>query len=77
MKQIILPSSILEFTRLVIDDFMNENSLAQKGNWVLQYRRSLRNLKFFQPLTTRHKTKKSSHKKNICGWGEDYMPWKI
>ena len=34
MKQIILPSTILEFTRLVIDGFMEENGLAllfQKG----------------------------------------------
>ena len=28
MKQIILPSIILEFTWLVIDGFMKENSLA-------------------------------------------------
>ena len=36
MKQMILPSTVLEFTWLAIDDFMEENGLAplsQKGNW--------------------------------------------
>ena len=33
MNQIILPSTVLEFTRLDIDDFMEENGLTpQKGN---------------------------------------------
>ena len=35
MKQIILPSTVLEFTWLAIDGFMEENglaSLSQKGN---------------------------------------------
>ena len=36
MKQIILPSTVFEFTWLVIDGFMEENGLALlslKGNW--------------------------------------------
>ena len=40
MKKIILPSTILEFTWLVIDSFMEENGLAplfpQKRNYVPQ-----------------------------------------
>ena len=52
MKQIILPT-ILEFTRLVIDSFMKENSLAQKGNQVPNTEGQPKNLKFSQSLTTR------------------------
>ena len=59
MKQTILPSTILKFTWLVIDGFMEENSPApsQKEYWFPQYRRSPRNLKFLQPLATRYKKK--------------------
>ena len=46
MKQIILPSSILEFTWLAIDGFMEENALAplsQKGYLVPQIQKVLKN----------------------------------
>ena len=73
MKQIILPSTVLEFTWLVIYGFMEENGLApfpKKEIRSPQYRRSPRNLKSSQPLATRHKKKLAPHKKNICGWGK-------
>ena len=60
MTQIILSSTILEFTLLVIDGFMEENGLALSlPKWKLgfpEYRRSPRNLKFFHPLATRYET---------------------
>ena len=73
MKQIIL-STILEFTRLVIDSFMRENSLAQKGNQVPNTEDQPKNLKFSQSLTTRQTDTHthSPHKKNISGWGVVY-----
>ena len=84
MKQIILPT-ILEFTRLVIDSFMKENSLAQKGNQVPNTEGQPKNLKFSQSLTTRQTdthththihTHTHTHialtKKYISGWGVVY-----
>ena len=55
MKQIILPSTILEFTQLVVDGFTEENGLVHPlPKRSPQYRRSLRKLKFSQSLATRY-----------------------
>ena len=68
MKQIILPLTVLEFTRLVIDGFMEENGLAPSPKKEIrfpQYRRSPRNLKFSQPLATTYKEKVLAFTKKI------------
>ena len=76
MKQIILPSTVLEFTWLVIDGFMEENSLAPSSKKEIktpQYRSSPRNLKYSQPLATRYNKKKIvPHKKIFVGNGSIY-----
>ena len=57
MIQIILSSTILEFTWLVIDGFIEETGQASplpKGVRSTLYRRPPKNLKFCQLLTTRH-----------------------
>ena len=76
MKQIILPSTILEFKWLVIVGFMQENGLVpspKKDINFTQYRSSPRNLKFFQTLATIYEKiflapQKNQKKPRICGW---------
>ena len=70
MKQIMLPSTILEFTWLVTDGFMEENGLApplpKRKLGSPQYRRSTRNSKSSQPLAARHeKNLAPPQKKNL------------
>ena len=75
MKQIILSSTILEFTWLVIDGFIEETGLASplpKGIRSTQYRRPPRNLKFCQLLTTRHKKILAPTKRYLWVEGEVY-----
>ena len=58
MKQIILPSTVFEFTWLVIDGIMEENDVAsfsKKEIRTPQYRRLPRNLKYSQALATADK----------------------
>ena len=60
IKQITLPSTVLEFTWLVIDGFMEENGLVlspKKEIRTPQYRRSPRNLKYSEALATRYEKK--------------------
>ena len=50
MKQIVLLSTILEFTRLVIDDFMEENGLVPplpKRSWVPQIQKVPKKFEIF------------------------------
>ena len=73
IKQIILSSTILEFTWLVIDSFMEENGLdpsPKKDITSPQYRRSPRNLEFSQSLATRYENSFQPHKKILVGTSE-------
>ena len=76
MKQIILPLTVLEFTRLVIDGFMEENGLAPSPKKEIrfpQYRRSPRNLTFSHPVATTYKEKVLALTKKIfVGEGSIY-----
>ena len=70
MKQIIFPLTILEFTWLFTDGFMEENSLVllyQRNISSSQYRTSTRN--FPQFLATRYENKIFAPQKNICALG--------
>ena len=76
MKQIILPT-ILEFTRLVNDGFMKENSLAKKGKLGSPIQKVPKKFKLFPaPNYKTHKHTHThtirSHEKNICGCGGVY-----
>ena len=71
MKQMILSSTILEFTRLVIGGFMEEHGIAPSPKKEIrssQYRRSPTNLKSSQLVATRHKKiAPLPLQKNFCG----------
>ena len=85
MKQIILPT-ILEFTRLVNDGFMKENSLAKKRKLGSPIQKVPKKFKLFpapnykrQKHTHTHThthTQFSPTKKILVGVVE-YVPWKI
>ena len=79
IKQIILPSTILEFPLLVSDGFMEGNGLAPSSKKEIRstrYRMFPRQLKFSHPLATRHKQKFQSPLKYLWVEGE-YIPWNI
>ena len=63
MKQIILPSTILEFAWLVIDYFLEENGLVPPVSKIKLGPAAL------SPQLQDTKKKLTPHQKNICGWG--------
>ena len=69
--------TILEFTRLVNDGFMKENSLAKKGKLGSPIQKVPKKFKLFPaPNYKTHKHTHThtirSHEKNICGCGGVY-----
>ena len=75
MKQIILPSTILYFTWLVNDGFMEENGLARLASFKKETRsppiqKVVKKFEIFPAPSYKTHTKKlalSPLKKNICG----------
>ena len=63
MKQIILPSTILEFAWLVIDYFLEENGLVPPVSKIKLGSAAL------SPQLRDAKKKLTPHQKNICGGG--------
>ena len=80
MKHIILPSTVLEFTWLVIDGYMDENGitpLSQKGHQDPPTQKVPKKFEIFPAPSCRIQKKFSPpQKKYICGYRE-YIPWKI
>ena len=76
----ILPSTILEFTWLVIDGFVETGQaiLSQKGNSVPSLQTVSKKFDIF--LAAGYKIQKqflAPTKKNICGWVGEHIPWKM